>query len=307
MHESEQHHRRENELVHRASTSAARASARAVGSMPSPRSRSSESRARVHPAQRRERAATQRHGSPSRVRERHGVEQEPERHASHVRRLVRGIADRVDDLDRWHSGIHDRERSPVVDAIAVDGDPLLGCRCTRPGPRPGQPQLLGARQQHADRRSPAPMSAPPPAPRPHRTRCPAHRSNRFQPRWPSPVQRPRWQGQRQPTTAYAATRRRVSAARAASATATAVASTTTPTTRSSDGIGCDLLSRCATSQTRGAGPPRVATRLTAEARRHGIVSTPSPSMRHDHRPSIARPLPKTRATRRDGRAGGAEP
>ena len=145
------------------------------------------------------------------------------------------------------------------------------------------------------------MSAPLPAPRPRRTRCPAHRSSRFRRRWPSPVWRP--------TVARAApTHQSVRGSAPASVSSTASdrerpapsRARRRPATRSSEGIGCDLLSRCATSQTRGAGPPRVATRLTAEARRHGIVSTPSPSMRHDHRPRIARPSAKTSATKTRG-------
>jgi len=51
--------------------------------------------------------------------------------------------------------------------------------------------------------------------------------------------------------------------------------------RTSIGIGCDLLSRWATSQTRGA--PRVATRFVAEARLHVSVVT----RRATARPPIA--------------------
>ena len=84
--------------------------------------------------------------------------------------------------------------------------------------------------------------------------------------------------------------------RAANTSKRAAATTTIPPTRAADGRGCDLLSRCATSHTRGAVAPRVATRFTPSARIHGAVSTPSASIHRANSPVASTPALNTAPT-----------
>ena len=83
------------------------------------------------------------------------------------------------------------------------------------------------------------------------------------------------------------------AASVSAVSTTLAPSTAMPAIRTLVGTGCDLLSTCATSHTRGAAWPRRATRFSPSARSHGRSSTASPTMIQTNSTRSSRPAPKT--------------